>query len=94
MDFLSCTTSLLGLGYFLESIECDYNSFERSPIQHMSGWPHWSGIRLQVSDCCVASSIPTGGNIFGKFIFPEFILLSDLLFVKKPTVSFLKHQLL
>ena len=29
-----------------------YNSLERSPIQHMSGWPHWLGNRLQMSGGC------------------------------------------
>ena len=28
------------------------NSFKRSPIQHVSGWPRWLGIRLQTSDVC------------------------------------------
>ena len=27
------------------------NSFEGTPLQHMSGWQHWLGIRLQTSFC-------------------------------------------
>ena len=40
MNFVSCTALLFELLEFMESMECDCNSFERSPIQHMSGWPH------------------------------------------------------
>ena len=38
ISFVSCNTSLFGLGYY-PFMECDCNSFKRSLIQHMSGWP-------------------------------------------------------
>ena len=60
------------------------NSLEKPPIQHMSGWPHWSGIRLQTSDgCCWEFTSHWRQLFFLEFIYLTEILL-DLLIVKNP----------
>ena len=60
-------------------MECDCNSFERSHIQHMSGWPNWLGVRLQSSDSCCWEIKSHWRQLFSKFIFPEYFCLTDLL---------------
>ena len=50
--FFHAPLHFLDLDNFLKSIECGCNSFERSPIQHISWWPHWLCVRLQMSDGC------------------------------------------
>ena len=68
-------------------------SFERSPIQHKTAWPKWLGVRLQRCDGCCWEIKSHWRQLFGKFIFPEFFcladilsdFLSDLLIVKNPS---------
>ena len=65
--------------------------YSAHPIQHMSGWSHWLGIRLQMNDGCCWEIKSHWRQLFSKFIFPELFcltdLLSDLLIVQNPIVK-------
>ena len=83
MNFVLCTTSLFGLGKFLESQVCDCNSFERSPIEHI----YLDDLKWVM--VAVGSSIPTGGNFLANLFFQNLfvwqIFLVQPLLVRCPS---------
>ena len=73
VHYVKVTIANFGISYPSQKGEVvhETNSFERSSIQHMSGWPNWLGIRLQSSDgCCWEMKSCFLVNLF----FPEFFV--------------------